>query len=517
MLPRVAGVLIPLFSIRTLDDLGRGEIPGLAPMIDFAREMGLGLIQLLPLDEGAPGEASPYSAMSVFSVDPVYLSVKGLRGIGKKSLGDARGKIMAMAAPGRAAVRAIKLPLLERAWRASGERAAMSREFEAFFEENRDWLPDYGLFRALKDRFQWSSWETWPDGLRDREPAALEAARREMAEAIARYAWFQFLAHRQWLAIRAYAAERRMLLGGDMAFSPARDSAEVWANQSLFDLERTVGAPPDAFNERGQRWGLPLPRWDRMRGDGFRLWRERVRRAALMFDLLRVDHVVGLYRTFSFGADPDASGEFVPADEHAQRAQGEEILHALHEAAGGRCELIAEDLGSVPPWVRASLTAMGIAGYKVMQWEREWGAAQERYLRAAEYPELSLATTGTHDTETLTTWWSRQAPEERARLAEALAIAGIADLHQPLGEVGLDAIIGALYASPARLVVLPVQDLFGWDDQINRPGTIDDANWSYRLPFAIEDRAQVPGIRERIAALRALADASRRLPGSQSG
>src|SRR5581483_3863029 len=128
MVPRVAGVLIPLFSLRTHHDLGRGEILDLAPMVDFAREMGLGLIQLLPLDEGAPGEASPYSAMSVFAVDPVYLSASGLRGIGKKSMAEARGRLLAIGAPDRAAVRAIKLPLLERAWRASGERAQMSGE-----------------------------------------------------------------------------------------------------------------------------------------------------------------------------------------------------------------------------------------------------------------------------------------------------------------------------------------------------------------------------------------------------
>ncbi len=161
----------------------------------------------------------------------------------------------------------------------------------------------------------------------------------------------------------------------------------------------------------------------------------------------------------------------------------------------------------MPPWVRASLTAMGIPGYKVMMWEREgWSSPDERFLSPAEYPELSLATTGTHDTETLTMYWRSRSPEERAKLVRALGVAEV-NVHAPLDTRALDKIIRALYASPARLVVLPVQDLFGWDDQINRPGTIDDINWSYRLPFAIEDRERIPGLRERIAALRALADA----------
>jgi len=511
MLPRVAGVLIPLFSLRTLDDLGRGEILDLAPMVDFARDMGLGLIQLLPLGEGGPDETSPYSDMSVFAVDPVSLSPRGIEGVSRNSLTRARRKLATSKEPlGRVAVRAVKLPMLERAWRACAERRGESAEFASYVEENRAWLEDYALFRALKDRFKWAPWEKWPAGLRDRESGVLVSARRQLADAVARYSWLQFIAHRQWAAMRAYAAERRVLLGGDMAFSPARDSAEVWVYQALFNLDRTVGTPPDAFNQRGQRWGLPLPRWDRMRADGFKLWRLRVQRAAAMFDLLRIDHVVGLYRTFSFEEEPDAPGEFIPADEPAQLAQGEEILRALREAAGA-CILIAEDLGSVPPWVRSSLTSMEIPGYKVMRWERvEWGAHEERFLKPLEYPELSLATTGTHDTETLTTFWSSQPESERRKLTEALGISDSIDIKQPLDEAGLDAIIGSLYASPARLVVLPIQDLFGWNEQINRPGTVSQTNWRFRLPFAIEERLMIPAIRSQIERLCALAKASSR-------
>ena len=366
------------------------------------------------------------------------------------------------------------------------------------------------MFRALKDRFDWAPWEDWPVELRNREALALDSARREFTEPIARYSWFQFLAERQWLAMHSYAAERHVMIGGDMAFSPALDSAEVWAHQELFDLGRTIGAPPDAFNPRGQRWGLPLPRWARMREDGFRLWRARVRRAAAMFDLLRIDHVVGLYRTFSFGEDSDADGTFVPGDESVQQAQGEEILGALRDAAG-RCALVAEDLGSVPPRVRASLSRLGIAGYKVMQWERTaWETPQERFLKPAEYPELSLATTGTHDTEPLTTWWLAQPHSERGKLLEALGISDRVDPRQPLDDAALDAIIGSLYASPARLVVLPIQDLFGWSDQINHPGLVSEDNWSYRLPFELEDRAKLPKIKSRIEKLRAIAKESAR-------
>jgi 4-alpha-glucanotransferase len=511
MLPRVAGVLVPLFSLRTRDDLGRGEILDLPPMVDFAREMGLGLIQLLPLDEGAPEETSPYSAMSVFAVDPALLSLRAVEGIVRGSVTRARKKLAHQPlSGGRVAVRAAKLPLLDRAWRKSREGLAHREEFESYIEQHREWLSDYALFRALKDRFKWAPWEEWPAELRNREALALDAARRELRQPVDHYCWLQFLAERQWSGVRSHAAEHHVMIGGDMAFSPALDSAEVWAHQELFDLGRTIGTPPDAFNPRGQRWGLPLPRWARMREDGFRLWRARVRRAAAMFDLLRIDHVVGLYRTFSFGEEPDAEGTFVPEDESAQQAQGEEILAALQEAAG-HCQLIAEDLGSVPPRVRTSLCRLGIAGYKVMQWERAaWDTPQERFLKPAEYPELSLATTGTHDTEPLTTWWLTQPQHERVKLLEALGISNRVDPLEPLDDAALDAIIGSLYSSPARLVVLPIQDLFGWSEQINHPGLVSEANWSYRLPFELEDRAKLPKIKSRIEKLCAIARESAR-------
>jgi 4-alpha-glucanotransferase len=146
-----------------------------------------------------------------------------------------------------------------------------------------------------------------------------------------------------------------------------------------------------------------------------------------------------------------------------------------------------------------------------MQWERAaWGTPEEHFLKPAEYPELSLATTGTHDTEALTTWWLAQPERERIKLVAALGASDRVDPLRPLDDAALDAIIGSLYASPAQLVVLPIQDLFGWSDQINHPGTVSAANWSYRLPFALENRATLPEIKSRIEKLRAIARDSAR-------
>ncbi len=502
MLARSAGILIPLFSLRTAGDLGRGEIMQMKPMIDFALSVGHRIIQLLPLDETAPGEASPYSALSVFAIDPLYISAAELRGVGKRALGQARKSAGdASRTVPRARYVAAKKALLERAFDAFQRRALVreGRALDDFIGENSGWLHDYALFRALKDRFGFRGWEQWPGDLARREAGALAQARAELAGAIRKYCFFQFLAHRQWKSVREYAKQRGAYIGGDLAFSPARDSDTVWAHQDNFDLTRTVGAPPDAFNEKGQHWGLPMPNWAAMRADGFALWRSRVRQAHKLFDIIRIDHVVGLYRTFSFesSGDANAPGGFSPANEDEQRAQGEAVIRAIQREAP-EARLIAEDLGTVPGWVHTSLTALGAPGYKVMQWEREnWNSPEERFIDPARYPELSLATTGTHDTETLTVWWRGQSVAERAKLVASLGLDHSVNPRAPLGMPVLNQVLAALYAAPSMLAVLPIQDLFGWSARINRPGTVSDSNWAYRLPIPLERMGQSRAIQAR--------------------
>ncbi len=514
MLQRSAGILIPLFSLRTADDFGRGEIMQMKPMIDFAVSIGHRMIQLLPVDETGPGEASPYAALSLFAIDPLYISAAELPGVGKmalrrarKSAGDAARRIP------REKYVALKRELLERVFEVFASRARIKdrRALEEFIQENSYWIHDYAMFRALKDHFEFRSWEEWPADLASRDQGALAAARRELAQSIHKYCYFQFVAHQQWKSVREYAKERGVYIGGDLAFSPGRDSDVVWAHQESFDLTHTIGTPPDAFSETGQRWGLPMPNWAAMRADGFQLWRWRARHARMLYDVVRIDHVVGLYRTFSFGSDdPEEKGKFTPEDEEEQRAQGEAVIRAIKEEARDM-QLIAEDLGTVPPWVRKSLSALGIPGYKVMQWEREWDSPEQPFINPAEYPELSLATTGTHDTEALTLWWREQPVEERARLVKAFNLDGRVNVRAPLGMPVLNEVLRALYAAPSIVTVLPMQDLFGWSARINLPGTVSESNWTYRLPIPLERIASSHAIQARVRDLKEIASASSRI------
>jgi 4-alpha-glucanotransferase len=501
---RLAGVMAPLFSLRTREDAAIGDIAALRATVDFAAAMRHRAVLLLPIDETSPGEASPYSALSVFAIDPIYIALDDLPGVASHEIARVREALADVPLSDRLTIRAARRVLLEAAFQHSSGESRLRAEIDEFAQRNRYWLEDYALFRALKDRFDFAPWEHWPENLRRRDQAALDRAKAELSSVIEKYVFWQFLAHRQWLALRARARDQGVRLGGDLSFSPGHDSAEVWANQEFFNFDRTVGAPPDAFNLRGQHWGLPAPDWDHIREKDFSLLRRRARHARELYDFIRIDHVVGLYRTFSFGAEADDGGAFRPSAEPEQLIQGESVMRAILEEAGTTI-VVAEDLGVVPDFVRSSLSAMGIPGYKVFRWEKiNENTAEEAYAPPGDYPEISLATTGTHDTETLVEWWEKADPTDRDRILRMLKLApeGSPDTELPF-ETVRDAILAALYASPSRMVIVPIQDLFGWRGRINYPGTVSAANWSWRLPEPIEDLAensaaggQIPRLRE---------------------
>jgi 4-alpha-glucanotransferase len=498
-------MLVPLFSIRSPDDFGRGEIGGLGGLGRLALAMGQRLIQLLPIDETLPGEASPYSAMSVLAIDPSYISAGELPGIDAKACAAAR--VEAVKAPlDFARLRTIKDRLLEEAFRyfkahsAADERTA----FAAFTATNRGWLDDYALFRALKEKFGGAEWARWPRELSRHESSAIAEASAELSARVEFFKFVQFVAVRQWRSARDGLAARGVFLGGDLAFLPARESVEVWAHQEMFDLTRAVGAPPDAFSADGQRWDLPMPNWAAMHAQGFALLRLRVRAARELYDFLRIDHVVGLFRTYGYAVGEETTGAFDPASEEAQRAQGEKILRVILEEAGPM-RIIAEDLGVIPPFVRETLARLDLPGYKIARWERDWSAPDQPLRSPVSYPRASLATTGTHDTDTLAEWWEGIDDAERISFIHGL---GIEDGAAPdvFDDRLRECIIEAIYASPSRLAIFPIQDLFGWNDRINVPGTISADNWSWRMPFAAGSAIDDPKLRVTITRLRAIAE-----------
>jgi len=280
------------------------------------------------------------------------------------------------------------------------------------------------------------------------------------------------------------------------------DSADVWSRQQQFNLDVSVGAPPDAFSADGQDWGMPLYRWDVIEREDFRWLRERARRSADMFDGYRVDHLVGLYRTYGKPRNGGKAG-FFPADEASQLALGERVLHVY----GANAEIVAEDLGTVPDFVRASLARLGIPGFRVMRWERYWHQDGQPFRDPADYPPTSVATSGTHDTETQRQWWEEAPLEDRRRVAVLPTVKRITetigmDLAAASFDGVRDVLLEALFASGSELLLLPFQDIFGWRDRINEPAKIDERNWSFKLPWPVDTMSGTPEARERQRALR---------------
>ena len=280
--------------------------------------------------------------------------------------------------------------------RAEGACTRRADAFVDFCAREAWWLQDYALFRALLDFHHHRAWWEWPDALLRADAEALARARSQLHADLVYRMYLQWIAAEQWTIARQQAAPVRVF--GDLPFMITGNSADVWLRQDEFRLDATVGAPPDAFAKEGQDWGLPPWRWRVMKDRDYTWFRARARRHAELFEGFRIDHLVGLYRTWTRPTDKTLPAHFEPAEVTEQRRLGEDLVR-IFKASGA--EVIAEDLGSVPAFVRASITRLGVPGFKVLQWERHWDQPEQPPIDPKTFPALSVATTGTHDIEPL--------------------------------------------------------------------------------------------------------------------
>jgi 4-alpha-glucanotransferase len=525
---RTAGVTVPLFSLRSERSWGIGEISDLRAFGQLAVQAGVSFLQLLPLGEISGGETSPYSALSAFGIDPMYIGVDAVA-----DLADGRGHA-ALDAEERANLERAKAspridyasmrPLKQKALRAAFARfretdlepnSPRAAEFRSFVAAHASWLDDFALFRALKDRFGGEPWWTWPTALGEREANALRAAQTELGSAILEHQYLQWVAHAQWTEARSDLARLGLGLMGDLPFMVARDSADVWANRREFNNAVAVGVPPDAFDADGQDWDLPAYDWTVMRRSNFKWLRQRAHYAATLYDRFRIDHLVGFYRTYSRPRDRRvdvrgklATGSFDPDSQAEQRAHGERVIGAMLDSARALgAELIAEDLGTVPDFVRTSLAGLGVPGYKVLVWEKDGDVFRD----PRGYPEASVACFGTHDTSPVSAWWEGLSqPERRAVLAlPTIREAGVL-LGARYDLTVHEALATAIAGSKSRIVLFLVQDLIGSRDRINTPSTVGVHNWTYRLPALPEILRNDPYVSAHVDTIsRALSRAGR--------
>jgi 4-alpha-glucanotransferase len=510
-------MLVPLFAVPSETSWGVGDIGDLRHVTAWMAAAGQSVLQLLPINEMAAGQQSPYSAITAMAIDPIYLDIEAIPEFvalgGTKAFDADELAALERARTSPTVQYSTIRTLKERALRIAVERfvaaeirrgTARARSFAGFLAEQAWWLQEYALFRAIHAHEREKPWTEWNGALRRREKTALSDAQHALADEVMFRQYVQWLAHSQWSAARATATSHRVALFGDLPFMVDGDSADVWARQDQFLLDVSLGAPPDAFSDTGQDWGMPVYRWNAIAADNFGWLRERARRNGDLYDGYRVDHLVGFYRTYGRPRD-GGPPFFTPPTPPEQIALGETLLKIF---CGAGAEIIAEDLGVVPEFVRESLARLGIPGFRVFRWERYWHAEGQPFIDPGDYPVVSVATSGTHDTETMMVWWETTTESERQQVKALRTVRGIAESGDT-GAVDRDCLLQALLASASQLALFPVQDVFGWRERINEPATVNDSNWTFRLPWPSNRLGEFA--RERASALRAWTAQHRRI------
>jgi 4-alpha-glucanotransferase len=496
---RASGVLLHPTSLpgpHGVGDLGTGA----GRFAEFLRRAGQRWWQMLPLGPVGLGN-SPYNALSAFAGNPQLLSLEALARDGLLEPVDLHRDPPLPADrvdyPATVRFKEARLRKAVATFERRG-RAEDSAAFERFRQAEAPWLPDFALFRALKDAHGGGPWTDWPMDLRLRRPAALAAAARELRDEVHYHEVLQHFFARQWAALRDHTRALGIGLMGDIPIYVAPDSADVWANPDLFRLgadgqpEAVAGVPPDYFSETGQRWGNPLYRWDVMRARGYRWWIERFRVTFARCDAVRLDHFIGFVRFWEVPAElPDARGGYW------RPGPGAELFDAV-TAALGRLELVVEDLGSVTPEVTALRDRLGVPGMHVLQFVL--GTALEADAAPDRYSRQSVVYTGTHDNDTTQGWFmtggldpATASPEEIEERRQTI----LRQLGSDGREVHWDMIRLAL-STPSSLTIIPMQDLLGLGSEarMNRPASTP-GNWEWRLA----DRALTPALAERLLGL----------------
>jgi 4-alpha-glucanotransferase len=512
---RKAGVVLPLFSIRTRRDWGIGQITDMATCAAWIARAGQRLMQILPPHELSMGETSPYGALTAFGIDPIYADLDAVVDLDGPAIEGVLGPEGLLARErARAAARVdydVVRPLKLRVFRAAFERFH-AREWERstprakaladFIRRESGWLDDFATYSALREAHGGWGWMTWPADERDRAEAALVKTRNDHAHRILEVAYLQWTLLGQWQDTRARMREMGVDLMGDLPFIVGAESADVWSHASQFQLRLALGAPPDEFSADGQDWGLPAYDWLAMEADDLAWIRARTRQAARLYDRFRLDHVVGYFRQWVKRNDGRDHGRFDPDGSDAQRARGTRVLGAMIEELGAHADgvdrprAIAEDLGVVPPFARETLRDLGMPGYRVLPWEKD--AEKLRDPRA--FPKNSVASWSTHDTPPIVAWWDELPESDRAAFAKQAGIDPSAN-----DDARSLALIELLYGSSSDLALVLVQELLGTRERINKPATVGPQNWAYRLQRPIEDLQESPEVGARLDAIRALA------------
>lgn len=465
---RKSGILMHITSLP--GPYGIGSMGKCAyDFVDFLCNAGQTFWQILPLCPTGYGD-SPYQSFSTFAGNPYLIDLDTLisEGLLKQEEVDA---VCWSKEEGRVDYGCLyenRCKLLYHAY----ERFEPNEAYRQFVAANEDWLEDYALFMVLKERSGGEGWQRWSISLMLRIPEVLESCREELRTTIRFHYFLQYQFFRQWKALRSYANGKGIRIIGDVPIYVPLDSADVWANPRLFQLdgngrpEMVAGCPPDSFAADGQLWGNPLYNWDKMRETQYEWWIRRLAAAAQMYDVVRLDHFRGFE---SYWAVP--AGDKTAVRGSWEKGPGLEFIRAIQTALP-MLNIIAEDLGYVTPEVRRLLEESGYPGMKVMQFAFD-SRENSDYLPHT-YPVNSVCYSGTHDNLTLVQWFQEAAADDIVMAKTYLG------LNEEEGLVR--GVIRGCMGSVSQLCVIQMQDYLelGAFSRMNFPGTLSADNWTWR-------------------------------------
>ncbi len=466
---RGAGILLSITSLPS--PYGIGTLGDAAyKFVDLLVDLRQKYWQVLPLGPTSFGD-SPYQSFSAFAGNPylVDLDILVKEGLLKKEEIKSFNWESDRTDVDYATIYKNRFLVLKMAYARFQEK----EDYISFEKENSFWLDEYSFFMALKTFSDNKEWTQWDEKLRNRDSKTLDEYRIKLADEIGFWKFCQFKFFEQWKKLKKYANSRGIQIIGDIPLYVAQDSADVWAGRKQFLLKEdgtptvVAGCPPDAFSEDGQRWGNPIYNWEYMEKDDFSWWKKRMRANAALYDIIRIDHFIGVVRYYSIpAAEQTAKGG------KWNKGPGKKLTDAIENAIGDS-KIIAEDLGVVVPGVRKLMAKTGWPGMKILLFAFDGNTANEHLPH--NYQDTNCVVyAGTHDNDTVVGYFRDKTEYELAYLYEYLNINSKEELP--------DAFIRLAYSSIADVVIFQMQDILklGNEARMNLPSTVG-TNWRWRV------------------------------------
>ncbi len=481
---RKSGILLPIFSLPS--SYGIGTLGKQAySWIRFLEQAGQRIWQVLPIGPTGYGD-SPYQSFSAFAGNPYFIDLDLLAEMGLLNLEEYvninfadddnhvnYGKLYQN-----------RLEVLNKAYFRFKNKAALQE-----FENKNPWVTDYALFMVAKEKFGQISWQEWPKDFRMKTAAAENSLKTQYEVRFEFYVFLQYIFFAQWHDVKQYAKTHHVQIIGDLPIYVALDSADVWANQALFELDanghpiNVAGCPPDSFSQTGQLWGNPLYRWDVMKKDGYQWWMQRIAFSFELFDGIRIDHFRGFESYYSIPASEKTAqyGHWVTGPGMGFMAH---IQKHFPDA-----NIIAENLGFLTKEVEELLRASGFPGMKILQFA--FDSRESSDYMPYNYEKNSVVYTGTHDNQPIAGWLKTAAVEDVALAKKYL------DCQTKDTKDCVRAFVKQAMSSVSNVAIIPLQDWLALGDEarINTPAK-PTGNWQWRATIQQLEQISTKAIKD---------------------